>query len=133
MLEAIVLAAYVVAAEPIDRKLITAVGVFTVSHHGKRDPEYNEVNPGVFVEAGKWHFGGYVNTYKRLTAYVVRDFEIVDRRGWRLSFQVGPASGYRFPAVAAFRLTKGPVAVYFLPPVAGHSYVAALAFRKELR
>lgn len=134
MIESVLLAWSLIATEePQSTPRITAASVLTVSHHGKRDPDYNEVNPGLILEAGNWHFGAYRNTFRRTTVFLVRDWTIASGDSWAFSFQAGPATGYSFPAIAFFRARYGPVSLYFLPPIANHKHVAALAFRWELR
>lgn len=109
------------------------LGFHTVSYHTSGN--YNNTNPGVYVEYDGWTAGTYYNSERKQTYYAGYTFagKLVGPLDWGLS--VGVATGYsRSPVVPmlvpSVRLGVGEhaaVRVSAVPPLAGSAGVVHLS------
>lgn len=100
--------------------IITGIAISLVSYHFHKDPtlEYNEVNPGVFVELNHdYVVGMYRNSYSRNTVLVARQFHFGDVGGVRFGALLGGCTGYNSPVCGSFTVGAGPVTLAVIPPI----------------
>jgi hypothetical protein len=109
----------------------------TFSHHVQRD-SLNQRNPGLGAEVGQYHFGEYLNSVRRPSWYVGREFHVGDGPV-RAGVLVGAITGYPIaevaPLIAPFvRFDHGPVGANIVlipdPVIVRHS---ALGLQIRLR
>lgn len=108
---------------------ITAIGISLASHHLMATKDYNEVNPGVFVESSEWVAGVYKNSFSKTTVLVARRFPLNEHFG----VTAGVCTGYRVPVCAAAYARMGPVELMIAPPSGSNKGVIGLVLRIPLK
>lgn len=115
--------------------LITAVGISLASYHYKRDLyDYNEVNPGVFVELNeRVVIGVYRNSYYKTTLLAAWSQPLVSIGSVNFGAMAGLCSGYEEPSLpicGALWVRYRAVQIMFTPRMGGDtSGAAALTLR----
>ncbi len=115
---------------------ITAIGVSIGSHHFTKNPDldYNEFNPGIFVEINdKWLTGLYLNSYSKPTLLLARDVPVAEIGPFGISILAGVATGYKIPLMVAGRVKSRWFDVVVIPPSSGTSAAVSLIVKKEFR
>lgn len=92
-----------------------AVGLHLATYHFKRDAEYQEFNPGVYVTCDSVTGGVYQNSENRVSAYAAYNFQ-----HGPFTLSVGGVAGYRKYAVAPLvvpSVTYKMLRVSLIPPL----------------
>lgn len=74
-----------------------SIGMHLGSYHSPAK-DYNNVNPGFYVRTEDGMKGGlYHNSHKRLSIYVVREWQFELPYDWRAGLSIGGVTGYKLP------------------------------------
>lgn len=108
----------------VNARATTIYGALTTFSQHFPDRGYNQVNPGLGVEAdsGSWAFalGEYRNSFRRTTVYATAGYLPLVLGHFRLGAFAGPATGYNVPVIGgmvlAWRERGWGVNVLAVPP-----------------
>lgn len=111
------------------------ISISLLSYHFHR-ADYNEVNPGIFVEKSGYVGFAYHNSHSKLTVGVARVFNLYSSRSGvlgqsdKVDLLLGVGTGYRSPVVGALRYTVNQHQFAIVPKVAAinNSWVIAYSY-----
>lgn len=109
--------------------LCCLISLSLLSYHTNRDNNYNEVNPGIIVEAGHVIAGAYHNSHYRTTVFIGGRVAIAEFGPVKVDMVAALATGYRVPAVVGVRTKVGQHEFTLVPPTKHNSGVIAYSIR----
>jgi hypothetical protein len=116
---------------------ITTVGMHFGSQHfgGDNPSQYNDANPGLYVQSKGWTAGFYRNSYRRSTLYLGHTFE-TDNRRWAVTMAYVTGYTYtKFTVAPSVRLPEANGVIprlVLIPPLGGHSGLIHISLEKDL-
>jgi hypothetical protein len=105
-----------------------AIAISLASYHFNRDVDYNEVNPGFFIQKENLVGFAYWNSNRRLSVGVAGAFDVWRKYDVAVSVLAGVGSGYHLPVVGGVRLTVGRHQIFAVPPTKYNSATVAYAY-----
>ena len=105
------------------------ISISLLSYHFHR-ADYNEVNPGIFVEKSGYVGFAYHNSHSKLTVGAARVLNLHTGGVGKVDVLFGVGTGYRSPVVGALRYTVNQHQFAIVPKVAAinNSWVIAYSY-----